>query len=85
MDDNLRWKTAYDRKRLLSEGIFDERQPLVTDNLWIEDDLCWKTTFDIRHPVMDRNNTTEGERVKRVKGLFEHFIAKAFGKTYFNC
>ena len=53
MEDDLRWKTAFDGRRPLMEDdlgwkmSFDERQPLMEDKLWR------KTTFDGRWPLTE--------------------------------
>ena len=57
------------------EDTYNGRRTLIECNLWIEDDLCWKMTFNRIHAVMDRNNTTQGEGGEKVNGLF---FAKAF-------
>ena len=55
MEDDLWWKTTYNKRWLLTENniwqktTFDRRQPLTEDDLW------WKTNFDGRWPLTEED------------------------------
>ena len=46
MEDDLWWKTSFDRRQPLMEEDFDGGHPLMKDN------LSWKKNFDGKHPLM---------------------------------
>ena len=46
MEDDLWWKTTFDRRQPLMEEDFDGRHPLMEDN------VLWKTIFHGRQPLM---------------------------------